>query len=269
MLKRRGSPIVVASAYRSQRSLIGPTLFPLYWMILRFAIVFTGIAVLTGTFFAARTKEVLLSSILSSLWTSLFSTAAMITLIFAMIENSPVRAQILNNWKPEKLPPARNPRYISRAESIFGIVANAFAIWLCAVNLYLRAINVGSGVVIRLYSVWTDFMIAVVLLASANAIAAAINLARPYQTRGRLIWRTCADIAGSILFYLVMRTPLILGIVNQGHAESTNANEVVRHWAPVSIVIGAFAVGADLYRLWRFNRGETAPTAAAALASPR
>ena len=151
-LKQLGSPIQVAARYQRQQYLIGPTLFPTYWYVLKLAFFW-----LTAVYVVARvitvaaqgsSVEAYAGIALGLPWIWLVN-AAIITLIFAAIELSGARfggkiAQIPPmgaGWSPMDLPPVgagdgeNKPWSFAKAiaEVIFGCL---FFAWLLLVPHY-------------------------------------------------------------------------------------------------------------------------------------
>lgn len=88
-LKQVGSPLQVASRYRRQQYLIGPTIFPTYWFVLRLALTWCAII-----YAIAKTLEIVthgwsarafIGAVAYMPWVLLIN-AAIVTLIFAAIE---------------------------------------------------------------------------------------------------------------------------------------------------------------------------------------
>lgn len=100
-LKQMGPPIHVAARYQPQQYLVGPTLFPIYWYVLRLALawcaviyVFAKVAEITANGWSGESA---LHAIVQLPWVLLIN-AAIVTLIFAGIERA-------GKWDPQKLFP--------------------------------------------------------------------------------------------------------------------------------------------------------------------
>jgi hypothetical protein len=145
-LKQLGQPIQVAARYQPQRSLIGPALFPFYLYVLKIAFfwataIWTIVAVLQ---IAAQTpSEMTVLAAVLRIPGMLITTAAWVTLIFAIIEfgaarcpgKFPMLAPPSADWSPGALPPlgqqlagGKKPRSFAHAltEVIFGFL---FLVW--------------------------------------------------------------------------------------------------------------------------------------------
>lgn len=136
VLKEFGHPLEVAGRYHGQRVLIGPEVFPFYWFILRVVLAVVALVKLLQIAAGALTgSQPFMQAILRAgpqLFDALLTNAAMVTLIFAVIEHTGLLARYLERWKPEELPHLRmRPRGQQRHwdtafQLVFGI---AFILW--------------------------------------------------------------------------------------------------------------------------------------------
>jgi hypothetical protein len=147
-VKQLGPPIHMAARYQPQRSLIGPALFPFYRYVLQLACTWALViwSIVTVVLVFVRPNPVALEPLTAVLQAPgvLFTTAAWVTLIFAIIEfasgrypecfkNTPLAS---NDWSPESLPTAessgkkRGSFANLVAEVIFGFI---FLLWLLLV----------------------------------------------------------------------------------------------------------------------------------------
>jgi len=93
VLKEMGAPRKVAAQYSPQRYLIGPRLFPVYWLVVRIiAAVVAGALTLSLTISSAIPPPAqlwpTLLEYLGSIWSGVLSAAAAVTLVFAIIERA-------------------------------------------------------------------------------------------------------------------------------------------------------------------------------------
>src|SRR6267142_261384 len=103
ILKRCGSPILVASRYRPQTHLIGPALFPIYQFVLKLALLWVMIPVFIvivgpATILPAANRWAAFFTTWSALWSALFVSAGVITLVFAILERTQVQLQVFEKW---------------------------------------------------------------------------------------------------------------------------------------------------------------------------
>jgi hypothetical protein len=278
LLKHRGHPLIVATAYLPQRSLIGPALFPIYVFVLKtVGLIFVGpwTGVWTWAMFyipgAARAHPQTidkLTALWSMLWVTVFVVFGIVTLIFAIVERVNGRLGLFHNWDPKSLPPA--VAEVPRSTSIFELAASlTFAIWWAAA-MSSREISAGSSVALTLTPLWPYFFWGFLAVMLVNVALAAVNLMRPYWTRRRALLRLASDGCGSALFCWMLKANVVVSLSVAGVRPERTA-EIVRELAlwcgrgmPIAVAIGVGVAFWDARRVWRVNGGPTGPARAAA-----
>lgn len=137
LIQRRGQPIVVAGRYRNQGSLIGPTLFPIYTLILRIAaipfvmtwVVRFGLR-LSHLLASGASPVAWLTHTSTEFWTSAVALFGVVTVVFAILERVERKTHFLENWNPRDLKPVRTEKRASRVSSLTELALQiAFALW--------------------------------------------------------------------------------------------------------------------------------------------
>jgi hypothetical protein len=144
-LRELGSPMQVAARYLPQQWLIGPGIFPVYWFVLRTALVWAlGIyTVVAGVLIVLGQPGA--NSIATAIWRApwvLLEVAAWVTLIFAALEFVSARfpgwsggwVKEVTEWSPATLPPIEKPapgfapktRWRAVADFVFGCLVLAW-----------------------------------------------------------------------------------------------------------------------------------------------
>ncbi len=146
-LRQMGSPVLVASRYQPQKYLIGPTIFPIYWYVLRMVFLWATIVYVVVTAVVVPLTSPGGQSVMEALLRLpgvLITVAAWVTAVFAAIEfvtahypeQCPSVVNPLAAWSPSKLPPLeteiagqKKPRNFGTAvaEAVFGFL---FLVWL-------------------------------------------------------------------------------------------------------------------------------------------
>ena len=218
VLKKQGSPFLVAQGYLPRRSLIGPVLFPIYAFVLKLVLlvyvvpwmaVWIVLVAFVPSYRAAHPGPELLKT-LSSLWLTAISMFAFVTLNFAVAERLKLMDRISGKWNPRKLPAIKDVRRIPRSSSIAEIVAGAVfgAWWLSLAKL--PAIHLQNGGIVPWFPgpLWQSFhggfLVPVALLTAVGILLAAVNLARPVWTRVRLGIRAAADAIMAAIVVVVL-----------------------------------------------------------------
>jgi hypothetical protein len=228
LIARHGRPIVAASRYRPERSLIGPALFPIYAIAIRvlaviyivpWIIAWLWFAVFFPFFGADNPARLFLQS-WPTFWLPAFALFGLATAVFAVAERIPATSRLVANWDPQRLPAVRVATRIPRLGSIMEIV-----IQLTVVFWWIGLPRGGGdlrslGITWSLGPVWEDLrttmFVPILLLALANAGLAAVNLVWPYWTRPRRAVRAAIHAA----------TMIVLGAVARAHW-----SEAIAQWA--------------------------------------
>ena len=268
VLKQMGHPMLVASRYRTQRYLINPTIFAVYWTVLRLilAIVFVAMAIAAVSVAAAgQGLSQALGIILRYPLTAL-SVFAWVTTIFVILDIVQVKFDFFGKWDPRTLPKLskKKPRH-SMIESVVGLMLGTiFGVWWL-VGLKHQFWIFGPGVaVMRFGPVWQTIYPLFVVLVVFSAIRGSVDVARPGWERGRawfsLIYRALNLI---VLYFLYNATELFV----PGSASPPGMAEVLKglnsgmHFGVgVVIIITVIQAVQDVYHLVRdrFNGGERA-----------
>jgi hypothetical protein len=218
ILKEKGSPYSVAGRFLPQRQLIGPALFPMYVFVLKIVALFYAIPwllvwcalILFVPSYRAAHPGLALFGTLGSLWTSMLTTFAVITVGFAVGEESQRRSALRHAWDPKRLPAVRDvlkiPRFGSAAEIVVDLLFLAW--WLGGLPFPLAFRTGGAPAAFGPVPLWADFRAQtwapIALTIVAAAALSAFALVRPYWTRIRLAVRVAIDlfVAGLILSFL-------------------------------------------------------------------
>jgi hypothetical protein len=265
ILKRCGSPIAVAGRYLPQQSLIGPTLFPIYSVIIRslilyfllpWMLVWMGIAIFSPDFRADHPGAALFAS-LKPWWLACTYSLFFNTLIFALLDRSQARLHLVNDWNPRSLPAVRDRNSISRGGTIFEltVVVATLAAWI-QLDAFRRVFHI-FGTTITLSPSWPYFFWALVGVTVAGIAVSCMNLSNPRWTRLSASLRLGLDCYSFTLIYLLCRTNLLQSL-SASRVSSVDAANFVgsfNHWMAGSafwvLVVGAVVVFFDVRRILR------------------
>jgi hypothetical protein len=278
-LRKMGAPYVVASRYQSQQYLIGPMIFPLYFYVLRIAllwaliismIVNVALALFSGSTGTSGADA------LMRLPGTLITVAAWVTLIFAAVEFVATRypekcapiAGLTGQWSPSSLPPldktenGRKPRSLAQAivEVLLGFV---FLLWLLLIPGH-PFLLMGPGAIaldvgpFRLAEIWWTFYWWVVALNVLQLAWRCIHLLRSqwqYPSKIQHIVFKAFGLVPVVLMllqsndiYVLLKDPA----VNQAHYGDALAsvNHYTRVGFEVVLMIGALQLIWDITQ-WR------------------
>ncbi len=261
VLKRRGRPIVAAGRFRTQQSLIGPTLFPIYLTALRaLAIPFVMLSALRWVYLLVSSPairaEAPLSLVLhaaSAFWSTAFLLFGGLTLVFAILERVQGRTNFLDKWNPRDLAPVRDTGRIERSSSIAELAIQvAFLLWWVRPEALIRLESAGTAW--SAGATWEHlhrgFFVPVLMISLATIGLACANLVKPYRTRARLAVSAAAHWAAAFISVLVVaqgwtsfraESRMLQGLsrpVSEG-AAATAVIDVLIYVCVVSVAIGA------------------------------
>ncbi len=190
ILKRCGSPMMVASRLGPQRHLIGPALFPIYAFVMKMVLLWIQVPIfvfIIGPVNLAYSGGDWGSAVLNTfgtLWSALFIAAAIITLVFAIIERTSAHLGAECKWDPLKLPPVRKQ---GQKPSLFKAVCElGFGwfglIWLLLLPKYPFLILGPAAAFLKAGPILHTFYLPFVLLGVVGLVRSGITLARPQWT---------------------------------------------------------------------------------------
>jgi hypothetical protein len=262
-----GHPLTVAGRYRRVQHLIGPEVFPFWWAAVKLMLsivagvylVLIAIGILTQKTPAEFNRTV------PSIWYVVVYLFGLITLVCMGIERFG-KTQVLQRWKPARLPPAIKQR--SRFEIAVEIAADVvFILWWGGVIHFRDWLPILPGELsfnlAPIWAVWHwPIMAYSVLQIAANVVA----VARP-------AWGTAnaAILAGRYLFGVV----IMVQVLRAGHWLEVNSQTIPPHAMAilqancdlgmrVGIGLTIFGMAARVaLEAWRLRRWRRAQAAAA------
>lgn len=190
ILKRCGSPMMVAGRLGPQRFLIGPALFPIYEFVLKMVLLWILVPIFIFIVGPANVANsggnwgLAIASTIGDLWFGLFIAAGIITLVFAIIERTNKHLGTEIKWDPLKLPPVRRDELkpsplkavCEFGFSVFGLV------WLLLVPHYPFLILGPAAAFLEAAPLLHTFYVPFVLLGVVALARSGITLARPEWT---------------------------------------------------------------------------------------
>jgi len=269
ILTRWGRPMLVASRYQPQESLIGPALLPTYYFVLKvlslvhvlpWFLVWVWLAIFDPSWRASHPD--LLGS-LGPLGFNALALFALVTGIFAAVERRHRHHATLETWTARELTsaPSHDWREVSRVGSLIEIV-----IGLAAIAWWSGLAGSPSSFVIddALRVTWTPlqsgfFWTLLALMVAAAGVSTA-NLLRPRWTAGRLGLQIALDATGVLVVCLLLPIALV-HLLPGGGADAarmaTLAWWINLSWR-VSLVVAGFILASrsvlGIVRLGRVNR---------------
>jgi hypothetical protein len=161
LLQEYGSPEKVASAYHTERYLIGPRMYPTFIMVFKIVgavlitlgIIGMGVKLGQNGTTSLMAGKIILES-LAEIFSSLFQAFAIIIFILAVLERFlPAEVPSPDTWDPSELEMLSTPDTVNTTERIFTIVFTV--LFMVVLNFYPNLV----GVYFRMDTGWKSFPI--------------------------------------------------------------------------------------------------------------
>jgi hypothetical protein len=270
ILKRCGAPMAVAGRYLPQRSLIGPTLFPIYNVVIRSLILYfllpwlllwLGIAIFSPDFRADHPGAALFLS-LDPWWLACTYSLFFCTLAFALLDRSQMRSQLVKEWNPRSLPVVRDPNQIPRGATLSEITFSVatLAIWV-QFGAFQNVFHF-FGVTATVSPRWQYLFWALTVFSLAAIGLACLNLVNPRWTRLSASLRLGIDFYSCAVIYWICKANLVQSLTSNdlSPADAVKLVNTINFWVANSamwvIVIAAALVFFDVRRLLRVGPAE-------------
>lgn len=212
VIKQHGHPIVVAARYGRRQYLIGPGLFPIYWLTLKL-----GLLIALALRFIIAIVTVLVSADpIHQILPALLPVPAVIVPVFAWITGvfiafeyfAPrMNLRFITDWSPRSLPAlVKRSAIIPRADSVAQIIMiGAFILWWQSIPTAPYLLFGPGAAVVALAPVWAQLHWPIILLAVAGLVLASVNLASPHWTVTRTRIRLALRAAAFVILLILVR----------------------------------------------------------------
>jgi len=271
ILKKRGSPLKVASGFLPQQRLINPAMLPVYRLVLKIVLCWVFVPLFAFLFLGpvltfAHPGEMLLRCLVEY-WRAAFMTVGMVTTVFALLDRYQVKFKHADDWNPRKFPRVpgtqdTRTRWNHLAGAIFGFAAAAFWVFL----MWQRSeFAFSGGTRLILGPVWKQIYWPVLVLTLASALFDLLSSLYPRWTRVRSRVRIGIDVCGLIIAAVLLKAGNSVGIVD-GHLSAADlANSVawfnrMIDWNVIAAIV--IVIGEALHEARFLLRGKRAKPAA-------
>jgi hypothetical protein len=252
ILKKHGHPLLVATRYRQSRHLIGSTLFPFYWLVMKIilAVVGFGYAVSVLVLVAQGKPFFAVLGALLSYVGAVLPTFAIVTIIFAVLDIGNSKFRLLERatketnerFDPRTLPELRaasdspDAKPISRWKTAFELFFSvAFLLWWIRVGpirrlalfMVLGPVGLSDKIPFQLGPVWETLYWPVIVLSLVSITQEVITLIRPDLVQFYAAMKLITGAVSIFIFYLLSRVNEIL-VVTPGVADAAQFAEALR-----------------------------------------
>jgi hypothetical protein len=252
ILKRHGHPLFVAMRYRQTRHLIGSTLFPVYWLLMKIILGFVGIGyAISALVLIAEGKSILeaLGAILSYLG-AVLPTFAWVTIVFAVLDITNNKTRLLEKinrdsnekFDPRKLPALRpvagssEGKPISRYKTAFELFWSvAFLLWWIRVNpirklalfMTLGPVGLADKIPFQMGLGWETVYWPVILLTLVAIVQQIAMLIHPDWIKFYRVMRVISSGGSVVVLYMLSRADGLF-MLAPGVADAAKFGEALR-----------------------------------------
>jgi hypothetical protein len=270
ILKLHGHPMLVAGRYRP-RQLIGPVIFPLYWLVLKTLVCSMAVVYLV-VFFGPLINGTPVSQIVD-----LISRApgpifvfGVVTLVFAVFDFCVTRFRLLERWnsrfEPRLLPPVARPSgAIPRVPSAFGLIVwTSFTLWWLTIRYFPFLLLGPAATHLQLTDVWQVAYGPVLVLGLAGMARQWLIMVRPLWVWPQELLGLIACATGLIVsWYFLQRAPFVTWRDEEAwrnyRSAADIANTIIFSWLlfislPCFILVGAVHALRCLVLIFEWSR---------------
>ncbi len=243
LLKKLGRPSHLASRYRQQQHLIGATVFPIYWKVLKASLGLAFLVLVGASIATAAAGKTFMESlgVLFRYPSVALTTFAWITLTFSALEFFGAKCNVGDTWDPRKLPPLvkGDPRK-SRFELITQLLIQPiFGVWWLA-GLHYQYLIFGPGIAfLRFGPVWQTIYPLFVAVVVVDVGLRAAMVAWPSWAEGRGIARLVMSVLGLAVLYFLMNAPDLFLAADSGAAHLQTLARGINNGVHVGLVVAA------------------------------
>ena len=257
LLKKLGKPTHLAGGYRKQQCLIGASIFPVYWKILKASLGLAFLVLAAASIATAAAGKGFMESlgVLFRYPSVALVTFAWMTLFFSALEFFGARIRVRDTWDPRKLPPlVKQDAGKSRFELMTQLLMQTlFGIWWLA-GLHHQFLLFGPGAVFfRLGPVWNAIYPLFVAIVLADVGLTASMLVLPPWSPGKPVARVVKSALGLVAFYFLMKSPDLFVAADPSIAQlqalARNINYGVHLALPVFAIVSVVTIVREGVRL--------------------
>jgi hypothetical protein len=272
LLKQLGHPMLLAARYRKPQYLIGPAIFPIYWMVLKLVLVIVLFSMAIAAVTVAATGRGLAAALgtLAQYPVGAISVFAWVTGVFALIEYFGAKFKFHDKWDPRTLPKlSKSAKRPSTGETIAGLVfGTIFGVWWL-VGLKHQFWIFGPGIAyLHFGPVWQTIYPLFVVAVLADITRHAVVLLRPGWEKGRFAFRLFHRVLTLLISYFLIKAPDLLVVGGAADANLQPALQGLNHALRLCVVLTAVITAAqllwDLYRFF-FRAADNGQRAAVSL----
>jgi hypothetical protein len=264
LLKEFGHPLVVASRFRTHQYLIGPAIFPFYLSVMRIVLMIVVAIVLAvsigkAVFSGGDDMLRIWADSMSGIFSAVLVNAAIITLVFAVLERTNFAAEHKFNWTPDQLPDVIDKQpgpWGSAAEVALSI---AFILWWTGV-IVMPWHTGAADFRLQPSPVFAELYLPILILASARLVHNLVQWLRPRWKGVLALTNAATALGGLAILFVIYQSGHLVTVVSTGMAAEQVGKlqeSLDLSFRIAVIVIGVVWTLQCLGALWRLVRGRT------------
>ena len=246
ILKKLGSPVHLASRYRKQQDLIGATVFPIYWKVLKASLGLAFLVLAAASIATAAAGKSFMESlgVLFRYPSVALTTFAWITLTFSALEFFGAKYRVEDTWDPRKLPPlVKDTPRKSQFELITQLfVQTIFSVWWL-VGLHYQYLILGPSVTfLRFGPVWLTLYPLFVVLVVVDLLITASMLVWPLWTKGRALLQLVLSALRLVAFYFLINASDLFVAPETSSPQLQGLMKTINYWVHIGLLITALVI---------------------------
>lgn len=222
LLKEFGHPLVVASRFRTHQYLIGPALFPFYLFVIRIAlmiVVAIVLAISVGKAVLAGNGDMLRiwADSMSGIFEAVLVNAAIVTIVFAVLERVNFKPGDTLEWKPDELPDVLDKQPGPWGSAMEVALSIAFILWwVGAIVLPWRGGD--ADFQLQPSAIFAELWLPILVLASVRLVHNVIQWLRPRWKTVKGLTNAATALGGLAILFLIYQSGRLVTVVSTGMA---------------------------------------------------
>ena len=243
LLKKLGSPMHLASRYRKQQHMIGATMFPIYWKVLKASLGLAFLVLAAASIATAAAGKTLMESlgVLFRYPSVALMTFAWITLVFSALEFFGARLRAKGQLGPAQAAAAGKAQSAQVAFELITqlLMQTIFGVWWL-VGLHYQYLIFGPGIAfLRFGPVWQTIYPLFVAMVLVDVALTAAMLFWPQWIQGRGVARLVMSALGLVVLYFLINAPELFVAADSSAAQLQALAKGINYGVHLGLVIAA------------------------------
>lgn len=256
LIKQFGHPALLAGRYGPRRQLIGPEIFPFYWLVLKLSLGANLLAqIIAFALTLAAGRSIRPDLRIFSTVAALFICFGIVTIVFAALDRYRPSTLGRRSWDPDRLPamktpPRRGSHPVTRI--VWGVL---FMVWWAAATPY-PALVLGPGAEALAFGPgWHAMHPWILVLALISVVTAFFELLQPNWIRLRSAARLIGCAGSLVVVFILLRAGnfVVPAAATASSALPDKLVQIVNQsivWTFLFVALTSLLVGVRELRFW-------------------